>query len=121
MKCAACQALVRTTVTALVRDGGMFRRRRVCKPCAATGALVVAGKTDACACGAAAVLCSGCATLRESRDRGKLVKSAARKLRAIAKAYTLQGIEGGPDEQGCARSCADGLEQAADILERGEW
>lgn len=132
-RCAVCQQTYRSQgTTALIRDGRDVRRARVCGACARNGVLVIASPVAAarCACGAAATTCAGCSNAAEAKDQAKTVAGAARKLRKLAEAYDQ-------DRDGEAASLlkhadvdlddlrnegrAEGLRQAADVLDSGSW
>lgn len=95
---------------------GTLERRRVCASCARKAFVIaLATKPGECReCHAVAVYCDGHAR-KEGTDR----EHAARKLRALAIAYRAARYKLGED--GRADGRADGLEQAADIIERGDF
>lgn len=64
-----------------------------------------------CSCGEVGTVCGRCADKRAARP-GDMQKQIAKKLRALAKAYANNNIARPVDS-----AHADGLEQAADIVE----
>lgn len=89
-------------------DKGGLSRKRVCKKCAKQAVPTLAGTIEAgrCACGKPATTCLGCAQSKDKRDVARLVLDAVKKLRGLARSYP-----------GSER--ADGLNQAADVIEAG--
>jgi hypothetical protein len=107
--CGACGRPCRVTQHALVAqpDGGVTRKR-VCNDCF----------------GGAIHLCPSVTQVQKGvdeqkvqrRDAAEITKSACKKLRMLAKGYAAAASAGG-----FANGRATGLEQAADILEAGDY
>lgn len=111
--CKACGRACRKTALALVPTDEGVKRARVCSACLSRGVTIIpTAGAQRCTCGALATTCLPCGRKRESRETSELTRAAAAKLRKLAKAYATTGAREG-------RSI--GLEQAADILETGDF
>lgn len=107
MKCSACHRECRSTSNALIAvpDGGL-RNARVCGICYAKGVHIV--------CSVVAPIASTDPIKERRRESRDVLGSAVKKLRNMAKAYDSAMLESG-------KARAAGLEQAADILEEGDF
>lgn len=115
MKCGACQRDCRSTSLAYVAksDGGM-RRARVCGKCFDSAIHIVPSVTT--------VKKGVDETTVQRRESKDVTKGASKKLRAMAGAYRGAAESVGDKSQtGFAEGRATGLDQAADILEAGDY
>ena len=115
MKCAACQRDCRSTSIATIADpSGRFRRGRVCGTCFARALHLVIAVTI--------VEKSVDETGERRREAKDTVRGALTKLRRLATAYRAapSSASVGGDES-FADGRAAGLDQAADILEAGDY
>lgn len=110
-RCKACGAACRKTQLALVPTEEGVKRARVCARCIARGVTIIpTSGAQRCLCGELATSCLPCARKKEKRETTDATNAAATKLRKLAGAYRASQPE---------RS--SGLEQAADILEAGDY
>ncbi len=114
MKCGACKRDCRSTQLAHVAepDGGM-RRARVCGTCFNAALHIVTAITT--------VQKGVDETKVQRRDAADATKAASKKLRAISAAYSAQATTAPSDQTQHAEGRAAGLEQAADILDSGDY
>ncbi len=112
-KCAACAKPARSLSRVFVGDGANnIRRALVCSKCARNAiAIVMKAPEGRCNCGNLATLCAPCCNENVPKDRAKLLKPAIIKLRSLALAYA----------KASKNDRADGITQAADILEAGNF
>jgi len=105
MKCGACNRDCRVTKLANVAkpDGGL-RSARVCKTCF-DGALHIVAHI-------AQVRVGVDETKVKRRDAKEVMKAAVKKIRSVASAYRKPGAD---------YSHYEGLEQAADLIEAGDY
>lgn len=121
-RCAACAANFNRGRKAYVPDAeGKLRLRIVCLKCekAALAIVLPEGAPNTCRCGASAVLCAGCATGKDRIERAKALAGAVKKLKGILKAYESRLQDAGVTEAVHGR--IEGLEQAVNVLEKGDW
>ncbi len=112
-RCKACGRACRKTQLALVPTVEGVKRARVCAQCIARGITIIPTTgAQLCLCGSLATTCLPCGRKKEKRDHVELVKAACAKLRKLAGAYRASGSRDGR---------GDGLDQAADILEAGDF
>jgi len=119
-RCGICKQSYRGAGRKVVtRDGAA----RACPTCATKTVRVFTGDAaTACTCGQPATTCTPCANVDARRDRAAVVAGAVRKLRGMAKAYRdLRRPPGDHDAHAETSGRMAALEQAADILESGEW
>jgi len=112
--CGACGKACRTTSLAHVADPeGGLSRKRVCGACFDGALHIVAHVTQ---------VTKGVAEKDvQRRDAREAVAGAVKKLRGMAKSYEA-AASSAPDEQGRhAEGRAAGLDQAADVLEAGDY
>lgn len=121
--CTACGRPARKTKIALVPShGGGTGRARVCLDCFGRAVTIVPLVAGRCACGAVATSCVGCVRKNEARDAGDVVKAAAKKLRQIAAGYRAAKARAGDSvDTNYAEGRAAGLDQAADVLDAGDF
>lgn len=123
MKCGACgRAGLRSTSLAWVPapNGDGLERRRVCADCAG-GALVVVlrkAEPECLSCREPARFCAAHAPA-SSGDAALVLVRAGKKIRSLAMAYAVSG--GDRVDESYARGRRDGLEQAADVLDAGDF
>jgi hypothetical protein len=115
VKCTLCKAVCRSRTIAVVLDAGKLKSACVCASCRKGGVhLVAAPQAKAvawCKCGSgrAATRCEVCA--RDTELKPDAVRKAlAKYLRKLAATY----------RGGLCKDNAEGLEQAADIVEKHE-
>jgi hypothetical protein len=107
VRCGACDRECRSTSLAFVADdNGGLTRKRVCGTCFDGALHVVVSVTT--------VPRGENETKAERRDAAAVTRAAARKIRGMAKAYGAI-----IDDRSVGR--AAGLEQAADILDAGDF
>jgi hypothetical protein len=122
VKCAVCERTgLRVTTLAWVpaANGGELERRRVCGDCAAGALTIVLRKAapECLHCREPAIVCAGHGGA--AIESPTLIGNAIRKLRNMAKAYRGTAVAGVNGTHAVGR--ADGLEQAADILDAGDF
>lgn len=128
MKCSACgRDGLRSTTLAWVPspNGGDIERRRVCGDCAGGALAIVLRKAhpECLNCSEPARFCADHAASRE--DVRVFLKRAAKKLRGLANGY--RGVAGNhathisDSDRVHAAGRVCGLEQAADILDAGDF
>ncbi len=108
-------------------DGkGGIARKRVGPCCSAKAIPVLVGSIEAsrCKCGAPASTCVACVRDGEKSDPKKLLANAIKKPRGIVKAKNA--YPNGGEVHGSPEACSyngeiDGLTQAIDILEGGDF
>jgi hypothetical protein len=118
-RCGACGKQIRSGTMIYASDGkGGLARKRLGKCCAALAVPVLVGGIEAarCKCGSPATSCVGCVRDAERADPKKLLSGAITKIRNTAKAYARTGAGDTEVDQLIA-----GLNQAADILEGGDF
>jgi hypothetical protein len=117
MRCGACQRECRATkLASIAGEDGRIRRGRVCGKCF-DGALHIVTRVTVVKKGVDAVT-SG------RREASDAVSAAAKKLKKLARAYAAN--PGGGEVQGSPEACSydgriEGLEQAVNILEAGDF
>lgn len=110
-----------------LNDRGMLRQVRACSSCARSAVPLVAGRpASLCSCGASATTCDACAGKEADKARrppAEPFKAAAKKLRGLAAGYRASTGAVRADDVESARTDgrADGLEQAADILDARDY
>lgn len=121
--CKRCGKSYRVGHVVFVSQGGGLVRAHVCGTCADKATpVLMAEAANVCACGEPATTCGKCLDKKvDAAARGSGLKKAVRAIRKIARAY-----ETPPDVPGSPEYCSemgrhDGLIQAADILEKGNW
>ena len=121
--CTACGRQVRKTKIALVPSaGGGTGRARVCLDCFARAVTIVPLVAGRCSCGGVATSCVGCVRDAAPRDAAAVVKAAAAKLRKIGAAYRSEAHRAGDSvDTNYAEGRAAGLDQAADVLDAGDF
>jgi len=109
-KCGACGDPCRKTQIAHVADPeGGLTRKRVCNDCFAGALHIVTHVTH---------VTKGVGEKEiQRREAREIVQAAVKKLRGMAKAYKPQG----QPKDAATEGRIDGLEQAADVLEGGEF
>ena len=124
-RCGGCGKAVRAARMIYVSDGrGGLARKRVGRCCIGKAVTILAGAIEGgrCACGAPATTCIGCARDGEKKDAKKTWAPAAKKLRTLAALYRKSpGAASVSGDEGFADGRAAGLEQAADLLEAGDF
>lgn len=131
--CGVCGRSYRTGTGAMVYmldAKAALVRVRACGTCERSAVALVAGvPASRCSCGAIASVCDGCAG-KAAEDASRLpptvLGKAARKLRNLARGYRAGGaiaLRSGTLEVSDERTCgrADGLEQAAELLEAQDY
>lgn len=116
--CGACGKSYRSGTLVYSSDGkGSMKRTRVCGGCAKQTLPILIGTIEAgrCDCGKPMTTCLGCARDAEKTDLKKQLEKAVKKIRGLAKAYEGRNLT----NEAMAR--AEGLRQAADVLESGEF
>lgn len=125
MKCKACGKPCRkgTVSTAYVFVGHVLERARLCARCAASAVLILPRQAaGACACGKSATTCGACCdgAVDKAKRETVGVKTIAKTLRQRARAYEAQAqVIRSETEQVRLEGLTQGLEQAADFLEKG--
>ena len=122
MICKVCNKTYRKGALAFVMTDKGLKGARVCKGCAGDGVLIVAAhKAPRCSCGKPATTCTHCVEKKQDGERrgaadaGKLAKG----IRLRLKAYVASTPTG--DASDFVQGVAEGLEQAANFLEKGTW
>lgn len=114
MNCAACGATMRKSKLALVaKEGGDVARGRVCGSCFAKAIILVP-----CVTRVTKGVAPSEAARRESKD---VVASAVKKLRGMASGYEAAAKRASNGQGEHISGRAIGLEQAADILDAGDF
>jgi hypothetical protein len=110
-RCSGCGKQIRSGSMIFASDGkGGIARKRVGPCCSSRAVPLLVGSIEAsrCKCGAPASTCVACVRDEEKADPKKRFAKAIEKLRSIAKVYGNSGRQ-------------LGIEQAADILEAGDF
>lgn len=116
VKCTLCQKSFRAGSMVVLERAGKLVRARVCKPCASQAhPMLFRSAGEPCACGGRATKCDHCVETALEGARRKTVDAKALAL-AIRK---RSGAYGAPDE--FTAGLKEGLEQAANFLEKGGW
>ncbi len=126
-RCSGCGKQIRSGSMIFASDGkGGIARKRVGPCCSSKGVLMLVGSIEAsrCKCGAPATTCVGCVRDADKANPKKVLIGALRKLRGIVRAKLAH--PNGGEVHGSPEACSyngeiDGLTQAIDILEGGDF
>jgi hypothetical protein len=118
VKCGVCGNQYRKGTTVYANIRGKLRPHRVCPGCAGKAISILPTEAATrCSCGGVATTCGRCADRRASKP-DLAARRIAAKLRSLAKAYRDTFAKTQAEEHD-ERGRAVGLDQAADIVERG--